>query len=219
MAGEVISESYSVREGWVKVNSNSIQELASAMNLFQAEVEDVKKNKENPFHKSRYADLQNVLDAIREPLTKHGLSILQFPCEAPQGHVGLRTVILHRSGQSLEDKFFMPLKDATNPQVVGAALTYARRYAAMAVAGIAPDDDDGNIAAGKTKVGPAATVDTKSMVAGFKKAFADAGDNVSVRKQVYMNVKASALGEGPKTELLSDMASIIKTMSQPKEQK
>lgn len=122
-------------------------EIAKALNAMQAELWGVAKGKVNPHFKSKYADLQKVWETIRSPLTKNGLYIGQFPCEAPVGHVGLRTVILHTSGESIEDKFFLPVKDPTNPQACMSALTYARRYALMGAVGVAPADDDGNDAA------------------------------------------------------------------------
>lgn len=205
-----------------------INELASALNKVQAEVENVKKNKANPFHKSKYADLQGVWDAIREPLTKHGLSIIQLPCEAPEGHVGLRTIILHVSGQSIEDKFAMPLKDPTNPQAAGAALTYARRYALMAAVGIAPEDDDGNLAAsaggasGKTRSEPeqpkgaGLPVDYVSIATGLRNRF-DSGVSIDAKKGIYMEVKNSALPVETKNKMLADMAAVIKELSKVKQ--
>jgi len=139
-----MTEEYSSKKGWVTVNV--LNELGTALAKAQAKIENVKKGNTNPHFRSKYADLASVWDAIREPLTSEGLSVVQVPCEAPVGHIGIRTILLHKSGQSIEDKFFMALKDPSNPQVIGSALTYGKRYSLLGLAGLGPEDDDGNAA-------------------------------------------------------------------------
>lgn len=127
--------------------SESIVELAKALCAAQAEIEGAVKGKENSHFHSKYADLGAVWDAIRGPLTKHGLSVVQSPRACEMG-VEVETTLLHTSGEYLSDTLGMPVskRDAHG---FGSAITYARRFALMAVAGIAPVDDDGNDAAGK----------------------------------------------------------------------
>lgn len=201
-------EVYSERKGWSKMYSDNIAELATALARAQAVVEGAKKEATNPAFArggsggTKYANLEAVWDAIREPFTKEGLSIVQFPCEAPVGYIGLRTVLLHKSGQFLEDRFYMPLKDATNPQAAGSAITYARRYSLMAVAGIAPVDDDGN---------EAATVDTKGLVKQFRADF-EAAVTVDEKKAVAINLRNSPLAPDDKTPLLTEFGNTIKQL-------
>lgn len=128
----------------VKPYMDKRSELFAALAKAQGEIGGAKKDTANPFHKSKYADLASVWEAIREPFSKNGLSIVQEPFDGPEGCVGLRTTLGHTSGAQMTSAFTQKLKDATNPQVVGSALTYMRRYALMAVAGVAPVDDDGN---------------------------------------------------------------------------
>jgi ERF superfamily len=122
--------------------SPEVKELAKALAGFQAEVANVPKNGVNPFFKSKYATLENVIDTIRPTLKKNGLSFAQFP----DGD-GLTTILMHTSGEWLEASSAMTVRDAT-PQGQGSAITYLRRYALSAVLGIATEeDDDGNAAA------------------------------------------------------------------------
>lgn len=120
--------------------SESLKELATALCKFQSEVEKIKKNSENPFFKSKYADLSSILDVIREPLVKNNLSFVQFP----SGENGLTTMLMHTSGEYIQECYTM--KPAKNdPQGLGSAITYQRRYALGAILGLNIDeDDDGN---------------------------------------------------------------------------
>ncbi len=120
--------------------SDSIKELASALCKFQAEVEKIKKGATNPFFKSKYATLADILDVIRQPLASNGLSFVQFP----KGVHGLETMLMHTSGEYLSESYEMrPTKD--DPQGAGSVITYQRRYALGAVLGLNIDeDDDGN---------------------------------------------------------------------------
>jgi hypothetical protein len=163
-----------------------MNELATALAKAQGAIEGAKKGRRNDHFRSSYADLASVWDACREALSENGLSVVQFPIEAPVGHVGLRTILLHQSGQFLEDKFFMPVKDASNPQAVGSALTYARRYALASAVGIAPEDDDGNAAAARG----AAAYKAQNAPMASQKALADQFQNgtIAARRSLYKAV-------------------------------
>jgi ERF superfamily len=131
--------------------SAEIKNLAEALTKFQKDVENVPKDAVNPFFKSKYASLENVIATVRPHLAKHGLSFSQFP----DGD-GLTTVLMHSSGEWLQATSKMTPKDAT-PQGQGSAITYLRRYALSAVLGLATeDDDDGNAASAPAKA-PAAS--------------------------------------------------------------
>lgn len=121
-----------------------LKELAAALAKAQATMAGAKKDAANPHFKSRYADLASVWDAIREPLTTNGLSVVQL-LRSVQGGVEVETVLLHTSGESIGAVFGVPVTKA-DPQGYGSAATYARRYSLMALVGVAPEDDDGNAA-------------------------------------------------------------------------
>lgn len=123
--------------------SASIKEIATALSKFQASIENVTKEAENPFFKSSYATIANIIEAIRKPLGENGLSVAQFPV----GQDTLITMLMHSSGEYFLSELQMTPKDKT-PQAQGSAITYARRYALSAILGIATEDDDGNSASG-----------------------------------------------------------------------
>ncbi len=127
--------------------SETIKEIANALCKFQAEVEKIKKGATNPFFRSKYATLADILDVIRQPLANNGLSFVQFP----KGIHGLETMLMHVSGEYLSETYEMkPTKD--DPQGTGSVITYQRRYALGAVLGLNIDeDDDGNKASTPAK--------------------------------------------------------------------
>ncbi len=147
----------------VATRSPEINELATALAKAQGAIEGAQKDSENPFFSSKYADLASVWNAIRKPLAENGLSIIQ----RPYGLTGIETILLHSSGQWISGgkmeiapaRKWKEAKDGAEKKMVqmppdahgiGSAITYARRYTLMAVAGVAPEDDDGNAATGKS---------------------------------------------------------------------
>lgn len=124
--------------------SEQIHDLAAALAKAQGAIEDADKDATNPHFKSKYADLASVRAAIRKPFSDNGLSYVQLPRMAEK-MVEVETVLMHASGQFIGETMAMPVQQVT-AHGIGSALTYVRRYALMAVAGIAAseDDDDGN---------------------------------------------------------------------------
>ncbi len=108
-------------------------------------VGSVKKTANNPHFKSKYADLEAVMEACSDALEKNGLAVWQSINEEGDR---LITRLYHSSGQWMEG--YTPLIIAKNDmQGLGSAYTYARRYGLMSIMGIAPEDDDGNAASAK----------------------------------------------------------------------
>lgn len=152
--------------------SDKIDLIADALSKAQAEMKGALKDAANPFFNSKYADLESVWDACRGPLTKNGLSVVQFPKSKAYGtpevyqwetkkgdvqfgvkvcfEVSVLTRLCHSSGQWMEDRISTLMPNG-NAQSVGSAITYLRRYALQSVAGIAPEDDDGNHASGRDR--------------------------------------------------------------------
>lgn len=159
--------------------SENINEISSALAKAQGQIENAIKDSSNPFFKSKYADLTSVWAACRKQLSENGLSVIQSPEESSHG-ISVVTMLCHSSGQWIRSKYSMPCDSSKlTPQVIGSAITYARRYALSAMVGIAPhDDDDGNEASNKPannveKHKPFLTPDNKSewerAVNSFKK--------------------------------------------------
>lgn len=121
--------------------SEQINELASALAKAQGEIKNASKDSSNPHFKSRYADLASVWQACREPLSKHGLAVIQtmsFSGEKPY----LVTTLAHSSGQWIRSMIMLPIQKP-GPQELGSCLSYCRRYALAAMVGVYQDDDDG----------------------------------------------------------------------------
>jgi hypothetical protein len=136
--------------GVKKMNkSESIKELAGAMAKAQGEFAGAAKDSANPFFKSKYADLESCVSAIKPSLAKYGLSFIQISHEA-ENSASIETVILHSSGEWLSAGVVSVPVSKSDAQGFGSAMTYARRYSLSAAFGIAPEDDDGN-AASKAK--------------------------------------------------------------------
>lgn len=124
--------------------------LNSAIVAALGELRNVAKDKVNPHFKSKFTSLDAILDATRPVLAKHGLALSQEPV-FEDGMAGVVTRIIHAGGESRESKLLLPLRDQS-AQGVGSCLSYARRYAAAAVLGIASDeDDDGHVASTPAK--------------------------------------------------------------------
>lgn len=124
------------------MKSESIKELCAALSKAQGELDHAKKDNNNAFFKSKYADLASCIDAAKTALFKNGLAVTQTTEILGTGLV-LRTTLMHASGEWICGLY--PIEsDKKDPQRLGSALTYARRYAFCAITGVASDDDDGN---------------------------------------------------------------------------
>lgn len=129
--------------------SASIAALSAALAKAQGDMRAAAKDTANPFFKSKYADLASCWEACREALAKNGLSVMQSPSAEGQT-VTVTTVLSHASGEWMRGTLTVTAAKG-DPQAIGSAITYARRYSLAAFVGIAPEDDDGNAASGKTK--------------------------------------------------------------------
>lgn len=107
-----------------------------------AETTDVHADATNPFHKNKYATLQAHLKTIKPIFAKHGLAIIQLPSSGYEKEVGVCTIIIHESGESIQHSVHVPVGDSVTGQQAGALISYLRRYALAAAAGIATEDDD-----------------------------------------------------------------------------
>jgi hypothetical protein len=120
--------------------------LAKALVAAQKATESIKKAATNPAFKSKYADLAHVVEGVVPALNNAGVMVLQ--CPGFDGEfVSVTTTFLHEQGSSVTSTLSLrPSK--SDPQGVGSAITYARRYALLSMSGGAPEDDDGQAASG-----------------------------------------------------------------------
>jgi hypothetical protein len=126
--------------------SESIDKLIPAFIAFQAEMPAVPKDATNSHFKNKYATLGAITEAMRPHLSKHGLAVTQSLVYA-DGVQLIVTRIMHTSGQWMQDGGYALNPTKNDPQGMGSAVTYARRYTLGATLGIVTeDDDDGNAA-------------------------------------------------------------------------
>jgi hypothetical protein len=137
----------------VKVEANrrqsaTIGKLALALSKAQGAIRHAAKDGVNPYFRSSYATLASVREAYQGPFAQNELALLQTT-DVRDGRTFLVTTLAHSSGEWVAGEFEVkPTKD--DPQGMGSAMTYARRYTAAAIAGVAPDeDDDGEAASGR----------------------------------------------------------------------
>lgn len=197
--------------------SEQTNELSKALAAVQSEIESAKKTSNNPYFKSKYADLAEVWDTIRSALFKHGLSVIQAPAarfgeymkrsvKTDNGYkeitereafIEVTTRLTHESGQWIEEVLTMlPVK--SDPQALGSAITYARRYSLSAIVGVCQEDDDGAAASG--------TQGEKKTNEGNSKAEKNqpAWDLPKIQKIVSEAVREEVIKQGIKTpELIS----------------
>ena len=124
--------------------SENITDVAKALLNVQRTVQPIARDAENPFTKSWYASLNSVMDACRDALIENGIWLCQYPVPVEQPNsLGLVTKLTHaESGQWQSSLAVVPLPKA-DPQGMGSAMTYCRRYALTAMLGMVTEDDDG----------------------------------------------------------------------------
>lgn len=134
--------------------SHGIGQFADALAKAQMEMGGAAKDATNPHFRNRYPTLASVVEACR-PLAKYGIAQLQ-PARTDGARVTITTLFVHKSGEWIAEDLTLTA-GANTPQAVGSALTYGRRYALAAMAGIAPTDDtddDGEAAEGRGSAPP-----------------------------------------------------------------
>ncbi len=131
--------------------SEEKKEIAKAMNALQKQMRPASKDSVNPHFRSKYASFESTWEALRDPLTDHGLSCSQ-EVTTNEKSVSVITFVLHISGEWIEfGPLTMPVTK-NDCQGFASAISYSQRYALKAAFGIpSGDDDDGNAAAQSPK--------------------------------------------------------------------
>lgn len=157
--------------------SEQIDALAVALTKAQGAFKPAQKSGKNPHLKNRYATLDDIIEAVRQPLCDNGLAFLQLLDSDGEGPA-LTTILLHESGQWLSAQVPINTMDAhrgTNDmQAFGATLTYLKRYALAAMLGVSSDEDvDGNSAATaiKPREQPSPPASTTSTTSGDRQSY------------------------------------------------
>ena len=131
-------------------HSESLKSIAGAIRKAQGAIEGALKEAANPFFKKNYADLESCWDAIKKPLQDNGLAIVQTMGFIPGAGTTLITTLIHESGEYITGEQPVCAK-ADDPQALGSAVTYARRYGLSAIIGLVQIDDDGESAKGRSE--------------------------------------------------------------------
>jgi len=147
----------------MNTQSENIADLAIALAKAQSENGTVHKDAKNPFFKSNYASLAQVWETVRPALTANGLSVVQLPSQDASGYY-VESMLIHSSGQWIKCRTYMkPVKD--DPQGIGSLISYARRYALQSLVMVCPDDDDGELAMGRSSSVPQARTTVTKVIA------------------------------------------------------
>ena len=172
--------------------------IYKCLSRFLEEVGKISKDSKNPHYKSKYADIDTVLDAIRVPLQKAGLCFTQLP---QQG--GLKTIIATVDGDFSIEGFCEYNLSKNDMQGLGSAITYARRYSLVSMLGLEAEDDDGNKA-----VQPAQKVENPALVLFNKlKAHYKCNDDEVKAMLAYLNITSKDTDKVKNA--LNDFGSII----------
>jgi hypothetical protein len=123
--------------------------ITKALIAFHKTGASAKKAANNPYFKSKYATLEEVIDTARQA-GEFGLSFTQL-IDFDEGRIFVSTILMHESGETLVSRTPVLVKDMSDPQKMGSGITYAKRYGLQAAFGLPSEDDDGNAAAAPSK--------------------------------------------------------------------
>lgn len=183
--------------------STELNEIFTALAQAQGEIRVAVKDSANPFFKSKYANLQSVVESARPSLAKYALSVTQFVEQDDHGNEYLCTMLCHKSGQWVLSRMRInPVKP--DPQSLGSCITYLRRYMYASIVGVYDgfEDDDGNDASiehTSTKEHTPASIPIKVEVRDIQQSL-DGGDLVSEKQVKFISFQI-----GQNRELLRDV--------------
>lgn len=126
--------------------------IAPALLKAQREMEGAKKDSNNPFFKSKYSDFNSVLEACKGPLNDNGIVILQphrVDVSASGTYMVVETILLHESGEFISGETKVEVAKQNDPQALGSAQSYAKRYGLQSIVSLPSEDDDAQLAMGK----------------------------------------------------------------------
>jgi hypothetical protein len=187
-------------------SSETVAALASALAKAQAELINPEKSltaiirtgrpgeRERSF---RYAPLSSGLDIVRKTLGQHEIATLQTTAiDQTAGMVHLTTTLAHASGEWIASDWpVCPIAETANPQRMGAALTYARRYALFTLVGIAGEDDldapdlcDGPLSAAERPIDDQSRMPTRTPGDGHTR-----GTSAKLERAVILDPEQSAV--------------------------
>ena len=123
----------------MEVQSEKINEIATALSKAQGELKPAKKSCKSHF--AEYADLKDIVESSREVLKNNGLSVSQSPFPGEDGKLLIVTTLMHSSGQWL--RAYMPvIAHKLDNHTIASGITYAKRYSFASIVGIVQEGED-----------------------------------------------------------------------------
>lgn len=133
------------------IKSESLAKFAPAFLKAQRKMGAALKDSKNPFFKSKYADLNAIIDAAIPALNDEGICVLQPPdVETIGGKSVIQTMLLHESGEFIISNMEVTPAKVNDPQAAGSATTYSRRYGLQAMVTLKAEDDDAEAGMGRS---------------------------------------------------------------------
>lgn len=148
------------------IKSDTLNKIAPALLEAQKTMGDAVKSAKNPFFKSSFADLNAVREAVMPALNQNGITVLQLTVPGENGRQFVQTTLLHESGEYLGSNTEIVCAKQNDPQAMGSAISYARRYGLQAFmcVGAADDDAEGSMNRVKSTVGQTSDTINKTVV-------------------------------------------------------
>lgn len=205
--------------------------LAAALSKAQNEIKAPKKNQTVDFtDKSgrrvhyKYADLADIIEACREPLSKNDLAIIN-KLQYDDKYFGLLTSLVHSSGEFVDTWYPLPEPSNVDPKAFGAALTYARRYSLSAMLNIASEEDTDGADAPPPTQKSKPQLQTKPVTQARPKNHAPGAENpipealrdtepVSLLDQLYSYVEDNAIEAVVVKSVIKDVTGKVKSSTQ-----
>lgn len=121
--------------------TDDLKELFASLAKAQSEMRVAGMSSENPYFKSRYADLSELVRASRPALTKYGLSVIHQILPNDDGQMILHCILAHASGQYISTRMRI-LPGKNDIQSLGSYISYLKRYSYAAITGVITSDED-----------------------------------------------------------------------------
>lgn len=145
----------------MKKEENEVRGLYPKLHAAKQKIGKVVKNSTNPHFKNKYADINGLIETVEPVLLEHGLLLIQ---PITQGIVSTMIIDIE-SGDKVESSMRLP--EIQDPQKIGSAVTYYRRYTLQSLLSLQAEDDDANKASEATRQQP--TIDQTRFEDGLAK--------------------------------------------------
>ena len=193
----------------IPTQSENVGKLAEALSKAQSSMTEAKEDSKNPFFKSNYADLTSVWRACKDSLSNNGLAISQVT-GFMEGQLFLVTTLIHSSGEWMKGYYPLYLSKQ-DPQAVGSAITYARRYALAAIVGVCKEGEDDDAEKAQDRKAP------KEMISDdqLKQLIKAVGTDTEAKDIILKRFSVKAFNEIPK-ESFATMMTWLETRAKEK---